>query len=104
MKMKRASKIYTAIIMVFLFAPIAILLVFSFNEALGGLTAEAGFAVAPVNPDDEATAEMCGQVIYPSAVTASSAHAAEAAAFLAYLQGADAAAIFARVGFTSLTK
>ena len=33
MKMKRASKIYTAIIMVFLFAPIAILLVFSFNEA-----------------------------------------------------------------------
>ena len=53
---------------------------------------------------DEATAEMCGQVIYPAAVTASSAHAAEAAAFLAYLQGADAAAIFARVGFTSLTK
>lgn len=53
---------------------------------------------------DEATAEMCGQVIYPAAVTASSAHAAEAAAFLAYLQGADAAAIFERVGFTSLTK
>ena len=36
--------------------------VFSFNEALGGLTAEAGFAVAPVNPDDEATAEMGGGV------------------------------------------
>ena len=33
MKMKLASKIYTALIMVFLFAPIAILLVFSFNEA-----------------------------------------------------------------------
>ena len=33
MKMKRASKIYTALIMIFLFAPIAILLVFSFNEA-----------------------------------------------------------------------
>ena len=31
--MKRASKIYTALIMIFLFAPIAILLVFSFNEA-----------------------------------------------------------------------
>ena len=36
--------------------------VFSFNEAVGGLTAEAGFAVAPVNPDDEATAEMGGGV------------------------------------------
>ena len=33
MKMKRASKIYTALVMVFLFAPIAILLVFSFNSA-----------------------------------------------------------------------
>ena len=31
--MKTASKIYTALIMLFLFAPIAILLVFSFNEA-----------------------------------------------------------------------
>ena len=31
--MKTASKIYTAIIFVFLFAPIAILLVFSFNDA-----------------------------------------------------------------------
>ena len=31
--MKTASKIYTAIIFIFLFAPIAILLVFSFNEA-----------------------------------------------------------------------
>ncbi len=33
MKMQRASRIYTALIMLFLFAPIAILLVFSFNEA-----------------------------------------------------------------------
>ena len=31
--MKRASKIYTALIFIFLFAPIAILLVFSFNES-----------------------------------------------------------------------
>ena len=31
--MKTSSKIYTALIMLFLFAPIAILLVFSFNEA-----------------------------------------------------------------------
>ena len=33
MKMKPAAKIYTALIFIFLFAPIAILLVFSFNEA-----------------------------------------------------------------------
>ncbi|MCQ2452739.1 MAG: ABC transporter permease [Oscillospiraceae bacterium] len=31
--MKHASKIYTALVMLFLFAPIAILVVFSFNEA-----------------------------------------------------------------------
>lgn len=31
--MKKASKIYTALIMIFLFAPILILLIFSFNEA-----------------------------------------------------------------------
>ena len=31
--MKRAAKIYTALIFVFLFAPIVILLVFSFNES-----------------------------------------------------------------------
>ena len=31
--MKKASKIYTALIMIFLFAPIVILLIFSFNEA-----------------------------------------------------------------------
>jgi len=53
---------------------------------------------------DEATTEMCGQVIYPAAVTASSAHADAATAFLAYLQSAEAAAIFESVGFTSLTK
>ena len=31
--MKRASKVYTALVMIFLFAPIAILLLFSFNES-----------------------------------------------------------------------
>ena len=41
--MKRASKIYTALIMVFLFAPIAILLLFSFNESKS-LSVFAGFS------------------------------------------------------------
>ena len=44
MKMKRASKIYTALIMIFLFAPIAILLVFSFNEAKS-LSVFSGFSL-----------------------------------------------------------
>ncbi len=42
--MKRASKIYTAIIMVFLFAPIAILLLFSFNESKS-LSVFSGFSL-----------------------------------------------------------
>ena len=42
--MKTASKIYTAIIFVFLFAPIAILLVFSFNEAKS-LSVFSGFSL-----------------------------------------------------------
>ena len=42
--MKRASKIYTALIFLFLFAPIAILLVFSFNEARS-LSVFSGFSL-----------------------------------------------------------
>ena len=42
--MKRASRIYTALVMVFLFAPIAILLVFSFNEAKS-LSVFSGFSL-----------------------------------------------------------
>ncbi len=52
---------------------------------------------------DEATEEMCGQVIYPAAVTAASAHPDEAKAFLDYLTGDAAGGIFAGVGFTPLT-
>ena len=52
---------------------------------------------------DTATEEMCGQVIYPAAVLKNSAHSAEAQAFLDYLKGAEASAIFANVGFTPLS-
>mgnify|MGYP003288783177 CR=1 FL=1 len=48
---------------------------------------------------DQATAEECRQVIYPAALTASTAHAEEAQAFLDYLTTDDAAAIFESVGF-----
>ena len=52
---------------------------------------------------DTATEAMCGQVIYPAAVMKNSKNADAAKAFLAYLQGADASAIFAKVGFTPLS-
>lgn len=44
MKMKPAAKIYTALIMIFLFAPIAILLIFSFNDAKS-LSVFSGFSL-----------------------------------------------------------
>lgn len=51
---------------------------------------------------DEATADMCGQVIYPAAVLRNSAHPDEARAFLDYLTGEDAGKVFESVGFTPL--
>ena len=51
---------------------------------------------------DTATAEMCGQVIYPAAVLKNTAHQAEAQAFLDYLRTDEAAAVFEAVGFTPL--
>ena len=53
---------------------------------------------------DSATAEMCGQVIYPAAVLNTSTRQEAAAAFLAYLQDADASAEFEKVLFTPLSK
>ena len=47
---------------------------------------------------DSATAEMCGQVIYPAAVMKNSAHPAEAQAFLDYLSSPEAMAICEAVG------
>ncbi len=52
---------------------------------------------------DGATAEMCGQVIYPAAVLKNSQHPDEAKAFLDFLQTEEASAIFESVGFTPLT-
>ena len=53
---------------------------------------------AGLTPVDEATAEMCGQVIYPAAVLKGEKEEA-AQAFLDYLQTADAMEVFASVGF-----
>lgn len=51
---------------------------------------------------DEATADMCGQVIYPAAVLKNSAHPDKAKAFLDYLTGEDAGRVYESVGFTPL--
>ncbi len=52
----------------------------------------------------EATADMCGQVIYPAAVLNTSTQQDAAAAFLQYLQGAEASSEFEKVLFTPLSK
>lgn len=51
---------------------------------------------------DYATAEMCGQVIYPAAVLNVSTHPDEAQAFLDYLQTEECTAIFEKVGFSAV--
>ena len=51
---------------------------------------------------DTATAEMCGQVIYPAAVLNVSKNQDEAKAFLDYVRSADGAAVLESVGFTPL--
>ena len=57
---------------------------------------------AGLTPVDEATREMCGQVIYPAAVLKAAPNAEAAREFLAYLQTDRAATVFESVGFTAL--
>ena len=59
---------------------------------------------AGLAPVDEATREMCGQVIYPAAVMKAAPHADAAKAFLDYLQTDAAGSVFESVGFTPLAK
>lgn len=49
---------------------------------------------------DEATADMCSQVVYPAAVMKNSAHPEEAQAFLDYLRTDDCVKVFQSVGFS----
>ena len=51
---------------------------------------------------DTATPDMCGQVIYPAAVLNITRNEAAAKAFLDYLTGPEASAVFRSVGFTPL--
>ena len=51
---------------------------------------------------DEATKDMCGQVIYPAAVTKDSKNKDEAKAFLEYLKSDESKAVFEKIGFTCI--
>ena len=53
---------------------------------------------------DTATAEMCGQVIYPAAVMKNSAVPGAAQAFLDYLREEQAMEVFEGIGFTGIRK
>ena len=53
---------------------------------------------------DTATAEMCGQVIYPAAVLNITKNEEAAKAFLEYLTGEEASAVFEAVGFSPMSK
>lgn len=55
---------------------------------------------AGLTPADEASEEMCGQVIYPACVLKSSRHLEEARAFLHFLSGPEAQSVFERIGFS----
>ncbi len=52
---------------------------------------------------DEATADMCGQVIYPAAVLNITRNEEAARAFLDFCTEAESAAVFESVGFTALS-
>ena len=53
---------------------------------------------------DSATPEMCGQIIYPASVLKTSANVEAAQAFLDYLKGEEASAVFESVGFSPIVE
>ena len=67
----------------------------------GGVYCTDAFS-AGLTPVDEATKEMCGQVIYPAAVLKAAPNAEAAKEFLAYLQTDRAATVFEGVGFSAV--
>lgn len=57
---------------------------------------------AEVEIVDAATADMCGQVLYPAAVMTAGTNQSGARDFLAFLRTEEAAEVFAQAGFTPL--
>lgn len=69
-----------------------------------GIIYQTDAASAGLTVVDTATAEMCGQVIYPAAVLNTSTAQEEAQAFLEFLTTPEADAIFEAVGFTPIAQ
>ena len=67
-----------------------------------GIIYQTDAASAGLTVVDTATAEMCGQVIYPAAVMNVSKHKEEAKAFLDFLTTDEAMEVFESVGFASV--
>ena len=65
------------------------------TNSITGVRFSAGLAVA-----DTATAEMCGQVIYPAAIIKGTQNETAARQFLDFLTSDEADAVFEEVGFT----
>ncbi len=59
---------------------------------------------AALDVADTATAEMCGQVIYPAAIMKDAPQREAAADFMAYLKAEEASMLFESVGFTALSQ
>lgn len=67
-----------------------------------GIVYQTDAASAKLAVVEEATKEMCGQVIYPAAVLKDSKNQAEAQKYLAFLKSAQAREAFKKAGFTPL--
>ncbi|MBR0301918.1 MAG: molybdate ABC transporter substrate-binding protein [Bacilli bacterium] len=74
------------------------------NSVSCGIVYKTDAFSAGLTVKDEATAAMCGQVIYPAALIANAPAGEKAGEFLTYLKTAEASAVFESVGFTALTK
>ena len=59
---------------------------------------------AGLTVSDYATADMCGQVVYPASVLKTSEHQEEAQLFLDYLQTDSCMKIFQKVGFSPVNE
>lgn len=59
---------------------------------------------AGLTPVDYATAEMCGQVIYPAAIMKNALQPEAAAEFLEYLQTEECMEVFEKVGFSQVDR
>ena len=85
-------------------AALAVAGVITYGSNVKEVTTQVTEGSVGLTPVDEATKEMCGQVIYPAAVMKAAPHADAAKAFLAYLQTEEAMTVFEGVGFSAVAQ